>query len=233
MTDARNTERRYGDDEIAAIFSQASKEEARPPAVRSSRSDGPDGLTLAELQAIGREAGIAPDAVARAARALDARPSGGVRRLLGLPIGVERTVSLGRRLSDDEWERLVVRLREVFDARGTMSAHGNFRQWTNGNLQALLEPTESGHRLRLRTTRASARAGIGVGVMAMGMGVVVAIAGAAAGRFAAATPGVVFMALIGIGAIVSSVLPLPTWARLRGQQMDEIARTLANPDEPI
>jgi len=222
------TERRYGDDEIAAIFSKAAKEEPQLPAIRASREDG---LTLAELQAIGRETGISPEAVARAARSLDARPVGRVRRYLGLPIGVERTVSLGRWLTDAEWERLVVRLRDVFDARGTMSAQGNFRQWTNGNLQALLEPTENGHRLRLRTTKASARAGMGVGMMALGMGAVVSLSAAAAGHLARATPGVVFMALIGIGAMASSLLPLPNWARVRRRQMEQIAREMANPDD--
>lgn len=126
------TERRYGDDEIAAIFSKAAKEEPQLPAVRASREDG---LTLAELQAIGRETGIAPDAVARAARSLDARPAGRVRRYLGLPIGVERTVS-----------------------PGLHSAHRNWR-------------------------------------------------------------------------LASSLLPLPNWARVRRRQMEEIARTVANPDD--
>src|SRR5262249_2709437 len=116
------TERRYDDNEIAAIFSEASKEDPQLPAPRSSRDAG---LTLGQLQEIGREAGISPEAVARAARSLDTRPASAVRRFLGLPIGVERTVSLGRWLTEAEWERLVVRLRDVFDARGNMSSHGN------------------------------------------------------------------------------------------------------------
>jgi hypothetical protein len=221
------TERRYGDDEIAAIFSKASMEDQQLPAVRASREDG---LTLAEVQSIGREAGISAEAVARAAQSLDTHSAAPVRRFLGLPVGVERTVSLGRWLTDAEWERLVVRLREVFDARGTMSAQGNFRQWTNGNLQALLEPTDSGHRLRLRTTKASARAGTGVGFAALGFGAVLSASAAAAGHFGRALPIVLMVVLTGLGMIASSVLPLPNWARLRGRQMDEIARALANPE---
>src|SRR2546430_5906981 len=38
-----------------------------------------------------------------------------IRTFLGLRIGVARTVNLNRRLTDEEWERLVVQLREVFN----------------------------------------------------------------------------------------------------------------------
>src|SRR5256885_16741552 len=77
---------------------------------------------------------------------------------MGLPIAVGRTVALQRKLTDDEWERLVVDLRETFDARGRLREEGSFKQWTNGNLQALLEPTPTGHQLRLRTMKGDAYA---------------------------------------------------------------------------
>lgn len=72
---------------------------------------------------------------------------------------------------------------------------------------------------------------MGVAMMALGMGAVVSLSAAAAGHLARATPGVVFMALIGIGAMASSLLPLPNWARVRRRQMEEIAREVANPDD--
>jgi len=107
-------ERRYNDKEIAAIFRAATEGPHGPhPDVPAE-----EGLTVAELQAIGGEVGILPEAVARAAQALDIRQASAARTLLGLPIGVARTVNLNRRLTDHEWERLVVRLRGVFNARG-------------------------------------------------------------------------------------------------------------------
>ena len=115
-----------------------------------------------------------------AARSLDVEARTPSTTILGLPISVERTVELNRWLSDAEWERLVVQLREVFSAKGRMSASGSFRQWTNGNLQALLEPSTNGHRLRLRTLKGSARGSIGVGLALIGTSLVVAIAGAVA-----------------------------------------------------
>ena len=63
------TERRYSDDEIAAIFRAA----AESPASLPPHPAANHGLTLADLQAIGREVGIAPDAVAQAAQALEVR----------------------------------------------------------------------------------------------------------------------------------------------------------------
>src|SRR5262249_60016969 len=123
-------DRRYNDKEIAAIFRAASEAASREePSHDVVPAD--EGLTLTDLQAIGREVGIAPDAVAQAARALDTRVGTGARTLLGLRIGVSRTVNLNRRLTDEEWERLVVQLRDVFNARGRTRADGSLRQWTN------------------------------------------------------------------------------------------------------
>lgn len=217
------SDKRYSDEEISAIFAKAA-EGPKVPALHAAREDG---LTLVELQEIGREVGISPDAVARAARSLEVQQFAAPRRLLGLPIGVQRTITLDRPITDAEWERLVVRLREVFDARGIVSGHGTLRQWTNGNLQALLEPTPTGHRLRLTTTKGAARARIAAGMAALGMGGVVAIAAATAGHLAASTPGIVTMVLMGAGMIAYGAMPLRSWARLRAQQMDAIATELA------
>jgi hypothetical protein len=134
-------ERRYSEDEVSAIFERAAEAQQ---AVRRTLSPG-EGLTLTDLQAIGREVGIPAELVDLAARSVDQQGRDESRTLLGLPVGVGRTVDLGRRLTDDAWERLVVDLRETFDARGAMRSDGSLRQWTNGNLQALLEPTPTGH----------------------------------------------------------------------------------------
>src|SRR5216117_4608325 len=179
-------DRRYNDKEIAAIFRAAAEQEPQSPQREVARDEG---LTLAELQAIGNEVGISADAVAQAARAVDVRLGTGSRTFLGLPIGVARTVNLNRRLTDDEWERLVVQLRDVFNARGRTRSDGSLRQWTNGNLQVLLEPTETGHRLRVGTTHGAARASIGAGFMALGVTAIVALASAVGGYFTEAIPG--------------------------------------------
>ena len=222
------TDRRYNDKEMAAIFRAASEGPQAPE--RSVPRE--EGLSLADLQAIGREVGISPDAVAQAAQALDVRRDAEARTLLGLPIGVARTVNLNRRLTDEDWERLVVQLREVFNARGTTRSDGSLRQWTNGNLQVLLEPTETGHRLRFRTLHGAARAAIGAGFAALGTTAAVAVASALSGHLGDAMPGIAFLFLTGVVMITSGAVRLPRWARLRGRQMEAIAAQVAPPRTP-
>jgi len=218
------TDRRYNDKEIAAIFRAATEGPLSP--LRQVPPE--EGLTLADLQAIGREVGIAPAAVAQAAQALDIRRETAARTFFGLPIGVARTVNLNRRLTDPEWERLVVQLREVFNARGTTRSDGSLRQWTNGNLQVLLEPTEAGHRLRFRTLHGAARASMGAGLAVFGVTATVAVATAISGHLGDAIPEIVLLLAAGMAMIVNGALRLPGWARLRGRQMDALAAQIAS-----
>src|SRR5882762_334700 len=218
-------ERRYDDKEIAAIFRAAAEGHDSPPREVPSA----EGLTLTDLQAIGREVDISPAVVAQAARALDIRQGAASRTWFGLPIGVARTVNLNRRLTDQEWEQLVVQLREVFNARGTTRSDGSLRQWTNGNLQVLLEPTDTGHRLRFRTLHGAARASIGAGFAALAVAASVAMASAIGGHLGDATPGIALLSITGVGMIASGALRLPRWARLRGRQMEALAARVAGP----
>src|SRR6266550_3107421 len=213
-------ERRYNDKEIAAIFRAAAEEGPQSPQREVARDEG---LTLAELQSIGTEVGISSEAVAQAARAVDVRLGGASRTFLGLRIGVARTVNLNRRLTDEEWERLVVQLREVFNARGRTRSEGSLRQWTNGNLQVLLEPTDTGHRLRFGTVHGAARAAIGAGFGVLGVAAIVGVSGAIWGTLGDAMSGIALMVAAGVGMIVSGALRLPRWARLRERQMEALA----------
>jgi len=217
------TDRRYDDDEAAEIFRKASEGPQALPA-QAARNEG---MTLAELKDIGRQVGISPEAMESAARSLEIRPTVGARTILGLPIGVERTIALGRRLSEAEWDKLVVELREVFQARGTVSSSGSFRQWTNGNLQALLEPIGDAHRLRLTTTRGASLASMRVGAAFVGVSGIAAIAGVFSGNLGGTVPAIATLSLAGIAAIANGVLRLPGWARLRARQMEAITSQLA------
>ncbi len=215
------SERRYTDAEVAEIFQRAAE------AQHTSQPSLPmaEGMTLAQIQEIGREAGFAPEHLSYAATALERQTAKSERRFLGLPIGVGLTVDFGRRLSDAEWDKLVVDLRETFDAKGVLKHEGSFRSWTNGNLQALLEPTETGQRLRIRTIKGDAR-GLMLGGLAMfAAGAITAIAAVVNGG--AADPGMMSslgtLAAIGTGMFGAGALRLPGWARLRRRQMEQIA----------
>ncbi len=218
------TDRRFSEEEAKAIFQRAAD------AQQSGRHglSPSEGMTLAELQSIGTDVGIPPELVAQAARSLQPAGTSATRTFLGVPIGVGRTVDLGRRLTEAEWERLVVDLRETFDARGAVRTDGSFRQWTNGNLQALLEPTAIGHRLRLRTHKADVRALTAAGSAGIAMAAAMAISATLAGRL---TDPAFFMkvglvAAMGAGALALGAFRLRGWARLRTRQMEGVAERL-------
>lgn len=214
-------DRRYNEQEVAEIFGRAA--EAQGDAMRALPPG--EGMTLAELQDIGQQVGMTADAVADAARSLDRQEQRFRRQLLGMTIGVGRTAVLERRLTTDEWERLVVKARETFDARGNVKSEGALRQWTNGNLQVLVEPTEHGDRLRMRTVNGYAQLAIFVGIGVMAVPALVAVVAMAAGlpdigdRLRDLAP----LGLMGAASLGVGLARLRGWARTRLLQMDEIA----------
>lgn len=219
------SDRRYSEEEMSEIFLVAAERPERS-ALPVSEGEGP---TLAELQEIGKEVGLSPEAVAEAAHIIEVRGRGKSQNFLGLPIGVQRAVALNRWLSDAEWEQLVVQLRDTFEAKGRIQSYGSLREWTNGNLQVLLEPTQKGHRLRLRTIKGGARTSITIGLIALAAAAGFALTGALSGDLAGSLPDVLTFVAAGLGAIGVGAIQLPRWARLRGTQMEEIAVRLSAP----
>lgn len=214
--------RRYSESEVQEIFERATEVQAKGGGARKTR----DGLTLEEVQEIGREVGVSSDLIEAAARSLDRTGSGPreKKRFLGVPIGVGRTVELPRSLSDDEWHRLVVDLRQTFDARGKVREEGRFREWTNGNLQALLEPSESGERLRLRTEKGGAKPGLGVGAGMLGGGALFSLLYLLTGGEVGQDPeSMTTLILVGAVFLAVNLFRLPPWANTRERQMEAIA----------
>ena len=218
------SERRFNDEEVAAIFERAS--EAEHPTLPASAEGR--GMTLATLQEIGREVGISPESISQAARSLDQAGRPASRTFLGLPIGVGLTVEFARPLSDADWEGLVADLRETFEARGTVRYDGPFRQWTNGNLQALVEPTPTGHRVRFQTVKGDSRALMTGGIITLGVAAATLIAAALTGGLsdAGSLAGAGFMAAIGLGMFGVGALRLPGWARRRRTQIEAVTARL-------
>jgi hypothetical protein len=219
------SERRFNEAEVAAIFERAT--EAQQSGQRQLPSG--EGLTLGELQEIGREVGISPELVSQAARSIDKSGRPTSRSFLGLPVGVGRTLDLDRKLSEDEWERLVVDLRETFDARGNVKRDGSLRQWTNGNLQALLEPTVTGHRVRLRTVKGDALGLMRGGLAMLGVGTAALIAAAVRGGAgdAGTLSSLGLLATMGVAMFGLGAVRVPRWARIRQRQMEDVAARLS------
>ncbi|NNF14432.1 MAG: hypothetical protein HKN72_14485 [Gemmatimonadetes bacterium] len=219
-----NDDRRYDDTEVEEIFRRAAESREgspRQPAL------SPGGLTLRELQEIGEEVGLSKEVVARAAASVDVAPaSSGKVRALGVPVGVDHTVSLSRPLVDEEWERLVARLRDTFKAPGQVEVMGRLRQWSNGNLRVSVEPTESGYQLRLHTHKGSVRPLVGGGLALVALALVLVVFSLMTGREVDAM-GMVMLAIVGGGMAGVNLIQLPGWAATRARQMEEIGETVA------
>jgi hypothetical protein len=213
-------ERTYGEEEVAEIFkaAAAARQEARSTALAPV-----NGFTLAELQSIGGEVGLAPESVAEAAAAVDLRRNSVRRKDLGMPVSVGRTVDLPRAPTDLEWEMLVADLRETFGARGRVGSRGDVREWTNGNLHAYVEPTATGYRLRLGTTKSSAMAGNRMGAAGLVMALITLVVLAMTGGLPEVILGPLLIALMGGGSLAWNAATLPTWAQRREAQMEAVA----------
>jgi len=220
-------EHRFTDQEIAAIFEQAA--EAQETA-QTGLSHG-DGLTLEELQQIGAETGISPEFIEHAAKSVlrpgstATSPTATLSGFLGFPFTVEHTIDLPGPLSDKDWDLLVADLRETFRASGKVRQDGSLRQWRNGNLHAHVEPTQTGHRLRLRTRKGNAGTTIMGGSTFIAMGLMLLIIQIATGDLAI-NPDSLFVGMLaaaGLGMIGLTRYTLQRWAAERGQQMEAIA----------
>lgn len=146
MSNDMNEDRRYENQEIREILELAGRDDLAQP----KSAPTADGLTASELQAVGREVGLAPERIAQAVAEFEGRGEPVPRNsTLGMPTSIGRTVSLTRAPTDSEWELLVSELRTTFGAKGEMSSAGGLREWSNGSLHAFIEPTSTGYRLRL------------------------------------------------------------------------------------
>ncbi len=214
------TERRYGDEEIREIFKLATTDVARDRRLASESG----GLTLEELQHVGKEAGIDASSVARAAAALDARgTSTPIRRSFGLPVGLSRVVELPRAPSDREWEQLITEFRTTFGVQGVATSSGNMRQWSHGNLHISLEPSARGEQLRISTLNDSVIALNGLGIVFGGMSLLMGAVVTAAGKPGKALVVVGLFGGLCLAAIGSNLLRAPRWARERKRQMEALA----------
>lgn len=225
-------ERTYDEDEVAQLLDRAAAQAARRERVDDAAPPvlGSGGLTLAQVHEIAATVGIPADAVTRAAASVargDLVPTAR-RTSFGIPVGVSRQVELPRQMTDVEFDRLVVRLRETFGAEGRVTREGTIRTWRNGNLRVALEPTAQGSRVRMSTVRgdASVQTQIGVGVLSLSA-VLTGLLTLSPGAIHTSWGSVVVLAAAGIGLLARNVLTLPRWARARAQQMEQLSEVVA------
>lgn len=217
-------QRRYHEDEIAEILERATQEDS---AATASTRGGSRGLTLAELQDIGSEVGIAPDRIAEAAKAVGRSDSvGRSRTFLGAPRSVSRVVRIHRALDDDEWTRLVVDLRETFGAVGNVKIHGPLRSWNNGNLQVHVEPDGDAYRVRMWTLKGRTGPAVAIGTFFSFVSALLLIMSLLGGGNVRDLVIALAFGVAGVGQLAYTRATLPGWALERAAQMEGLAERI-------
>ena len=217
-------DRRYDEDEIAEILDRATTNEG---AVQPASKGSGQGLTLAEIQEIGSEVGIAPARIADAARAMASRNLvGPTKTFLGTPRSVSRIVPIDRPLTDDEWTRLVVDLRETFDAVGTVTSEGNLRTWRNGNLHVYVEPDGDRYRVRMRTHKGNVPIRVAVSGAFIFMSLIFVLRILADGADFRGLLMAAMFGAVGVGNLAITRATLPGWALERATQMEGLAERI-------
>ena len=211
-------ERRYSDEDVHRILSNAVEVDA------AVDMGGERGLTLAEIQSIAAEAGLSPAAVAAAADALDRTPAApATPRMMGLPVGVARSVAIPGSIDDAGWRRLVAFLRDTFEAQGREEQGVGRREWRNGNLRIALEEVGGTTLLHMRTRKESARALVRAGGMVVLGSLVMEAATAFVHSPANILAGVLTLALGGGAMAAVGALQLPYWSAARRKQFEAVA----------
>ena len=128
--------RHFSEEEARRIFARAAERQHRRPALGEE-------LTLEDLQAIGREAGIDPAHVAAAAE--DAAPYQ-PPMWAGVLLRTQRVRRLVGPVDDVAWGRILDVLRERHQTSGAAEQIGDRRSWT------VYEGSLLGERVRIETT---------------------------------------------------------------------------------
>jgi len=161
---------RFSADEARRIFARAAR--------RQHAASATDGLTVAELTAIGKEAGLDPALVA--AEAASERAAQQAQATWhGVPVGIRRSRLLPARLSDAEWERVVDLLRAECKTPGTAEQIGRRREWTghsgsssssSSSLRVRVEDRPEGDLVTIEAPDVNRLLGLALGGTFVGMG---------------------------------------------------------------
>ena len=122
--------RRFDDDEVSLILRRAGE-------LQESRQQGSDaGMSLADLEAVAREAGLDPALVRQAAAELPAPgqrplPSGPGARFLGAPTMLRYERVVDGELPPSEYDLLVEEIRRTTNDVGTLSTLGRTLAWSS------------------------------------------------------------------------------------------------------
>jgi hypothetical protein len=216
MSDARDLARIYGEKEIGRILKRATELQHDEPSAPAR------GMTLAELEEIGAEAGIDPRYLRRAALELDTGNADASiwTRVCGDELLLVRELTLEGELADDGFERIVEAIQTSSREHGQPSLLGRTLTWraeTSSKMrtiQIVVSSRDGQTQIRLEEDltqtamgwMAGLTAGGGIGLgMGVGMPIGIEVLGSAA--FAIAFPlGTVAIAYIGARAVYRGIV---------------------------
>lgn len=166
-------------------FTEADAQRIFALAAERQHESGQDetGLTLEELEEVGRAAGLDPAFVREAAMdALRPETTGTTRRILGMPLEIRRERFIRGTVTDEAWAQAVVEMRRQFNKPGLVTDIGPLREWRSDvgeNKQPVtvtLTPERGGTRIVVEQSQTQAMLGLGIatGVNAL-MGVIFAL----------------------------------------------------------
>jgi hypothetical protein len=183
-TSSSPDELRFGTDAAQAIFRRAA--EHQEVAQAAARADA-DGLSLAELQAIGAEAGIDPAYIAAAAAEFSTpEPKDDTPWWYAGPNKIETECVVPGTITDGPvWASIVHELRSTFDTDGVATQLANTLEWSfmtqsGESTRVTVAPGPHGTRIRVvQSMRNAAQVGPSLGgsfgVMGLILGTLVAI----------------------------------------------------------
>lgn len=133
------SKRRYNEQQIGAILQRSGE-------IQSGLSPDADshGLTLEELQRVASEVGIEPHVVEQAALEVDSGAKGHAASAKVLDHTIDGPIT------DEQWEDMVISLRQYSGKPGTSTLQGSTREWTSDTDMGSLTLTAASRNGRTR-----------------------------------------------------------------------------------
>ncbi|MEL6614758.1 MAG: hypothetical protein AAFQ43_03420 [Bacteroidota bacterium] len=157
--------KRFSEADAQRIFAAAAERQ-------HERGQTETGLSVEELEEIGRAAGLDPALVREAAMdSLRPEPVSVTKSVLGMPTAFRRERFIRGEVSDEAWAQIVLDLRRQFNKTGLVTDIGKVREWrshANDQMQpttVTLAPERDGTRVVIERSQTQTVIGLSIGTL--------------------------------------------------------------------
>ncbi len=154
--------KRFSEADAQRIFARAAERQHEQGKAES-------GLSIEELEEVGRAAGLDPEFVREAAMsALLPDPAATTKTVLGIPLAFRRERFIRGTVTDDTWAQIVMDLRRQFDKPGLVTDIGSLREWrsvasdSQQPVTVTLSPERGGTRVVIEQSQTNTALGLGI-----------------------------------------------------------------------